>query len=542
VTVKVTPSWQPFLAQVMGVSNMTSTATAKSVLNPATGKPIAIVALNTVMPHEVLGGGTGTFTVFGTIFANSTVPYGPWNQNKNGVVYDDVVDAKDYSNLVLHGYMTTAGTNWPLDWCFGDASSPSPPNNALPVPATGTHSPDPWNTATCNGGSGSQTVTLRYDYVKSGQSQIPDPLLPVGGVGGVPNPWTASSPTYTASSNGVCPGQSSAPVFTSTPAAVNGTTTLLPGEYTSPVVITSGNVVLTDCGNVLQTNLATNQYPGIFRFDKGLAILTPAGTTVQGNNVMIATSAPVAVPGNVPGSVVSGSFVGSGSGNGAPCYPTSVTTTSNVSETDSGSPSCGGVNSSAPAPFGSLFATQYKGVTLLNQSTFKADNPAKYGTGTNFGLILGGAGTITLNPPNSGVYSGIQLFQDRNVPANFGFDAYPGDSATVTVTGVVYNGSLPCNGMPTVNGACATGANLPQPNPFDYWDVGIVFSAGGMLQAGVGTGTGYPNTSTGTVTINGPCVVEDFNTDGKTVITIDGSKNTYSLPGVVGSGNPPLVG
>jgi hypothetical protein len=533
VTVNVTPSWQPFIAQVMGVKSMTSTASAKSVLNPGAGQNIAIVALNQVMPHEVLGGGTGSFNVYGTIFANSTVPYGPWNQSKNGVVYDDVVDAKDNSNLILHGIMETAGNNWPLDWCFGDASSPSPPFNKTPPSYPPT--PDPYNTASCVGGSGSATVTLKYDQIVNKQSSITDPLLPVGGTGGVPDPSDLTQ--------GLCPGETT-PTARTVPAAVNGTTTLLPGQYSSAVIITSGNVQFADCSLQYQSSAtSTASYPGVFRFDKGLALLTPAGTTVQGNNVMIVTKSPVPLPGNVPGSWSGNTFTASGTGNGAPCYPTNVKTTSNVSETDAGSPTCGGTTSSAPAPFGTTFASgPFKGVVLYNQTTLKVDSPTQYGTGTNFSLMLGGGGSITLGAPTTGIYRDIALYQQRATPGNFGLDAFPGDTATVTVNGVVYNASLACYGMPLVSGVCPSISNLPQPNPFQYWDVGIVFNSGGMLQAGVGTGTGYPKTSTGTVTINGPCVVEDFNTDGNTSITIDGTKNTYNLPGVIGSGNPPLVG
>jgi Flp pilus assembly protein TadG len=532
VSVQVTPSWQPFIAQIVGVNNLTSTATAKSVLNPAIGQSVAIVALNQIMPHEVLGGGTGNFNVYGTIFANSTVPYGPWNQTHNGNVYNDVVDAKDTSNLVLHGIMETVGNQWPLDWCFGNSGAPPPPyNNTPPV---GKHSPDPFNTAICS--NVPNLTPLKYDQIVNGQSQISDPLLPVGGSGGVIDPFVDNT-------QGLCPGENSGPTLRSVPAPVNGTTTLLPGEYTSPVIITSGNVQFADCSGAFDP-VATNTaiYPGVFRFDKGLALMTPAGTTVQGNNVMIATGSPVPLPANVPGSWSGSTFVASGTGNGAPCYPAGVNTTGGKPETDAGSPVCGGTTSSAPAPFGSLFtSTAWSGVISYNQSTYAKDT-SQYGTGYNFSLMLGGAGTITLTPPNTGMYRDIGLFQQRATAGNFGLDAYPGDSATITVNGVVYNASLPCNGIPKVNGVCASLNNLPQPNPFAYWDVGVVFNNGGMLQTGVGTGTNYPKTSTGTVTINGPSVVEDFNTDGATTIVIDGTKNTYNLPGVVGSGNPPIVG
>ena len=54
--------------------------------------------------------------------------------------------------------------------------------------------------------------------------------------------------------------------------------------------------------------------------------------------------------------------------------------------------------------------------------------------------------------------------------------------------------------------------------------------AGGTLQTGYGAGwsTG-PAQSTGSVTITGTTVVDDFNTDGATTITIIGKP--YKIPG-----------
>jgi hypothetical protein len=535
VAVRVSPSWSPFLARIMGVSSLSTTASARSILNPGTGQSVAIVALDQVEPHAVLGGGTGTFSVYGTIFANSTVPWSPWNQTHNGVSYDDVVDAKDTSNLILHGIMETVGPNWPLDWCFGTNGGAPPPYNSTPpgYPPT----PDPYNTATC---SASSSVVLKYDLIVNNQTQLTDPLLPGAGGSGVDDPF--ATPTQ-----GLCPQDGNAAPARTVPASVqppnvgtSGTTVLLPGDYANPVVITSGNVQFADCSGAYDLN-PSGQYPGVFRFEKGLAILTQAGTTVQGNNVMIATGSPVPIPGNVPGSWSGNAFTATGTGNGAPCYPSGVTNSNGQAETDSRSVTCGGTTSSAPAPFGTMFANgPYKGVVAYSQASSSADT-SQYGTGTNYAAILGGAGTITLTGPTSGEYRDIVLFQERSIPGNTGLDAQPGDTATVTLNGLVYNASFPCYGWPVVGGACTTSIG-GRSNPYDFWDVGVPFHPGGVLQAGVGTGSGYPRTSHGTVTVNGPSVVDDFNTDGGTAIVIDGTKNTYNLPGVIGSGNPPLVG
>jgi hypothetical protein len=246
------------------------------------------------------------------------------------------------------------------------------------------------------------------------------------------------------------------------------------------------------------------------------------------------------VAGNVPGTVTGGVWSANGNpGNGAPCFPHSpiVQSSVNAPETDGTHP-CVGTNSMPGGP--------YDGVITKSQTWPFAQDNNNYGTGTNFSLILGGAGTITISAPNTGPFKDITLFQNRNVPGNFGLDAVPGDSATVTITSfnnsaVVYNVSLPCKGYPMVSGSCTTNSTKPSANPFDFWDEGTTFHSGGTLQAGAGTGN-HPYLTTGSVTIVGPCVVEDFNTDGNTVIKIDGSMNSYALPGVLSSGNPPISG
>jgi hypothetical protein len=151
----------------------------------------------------------------------------------------------------------------------------------------------------------------------------------------------------------------------------------------------------------------------------------------------------------------------------------------------------------------------------------------------------------------------VGLFQDRSTQGNFGLDAEPNDSATVTVVGVAYNASDPCYGYPKSGGNCTNATNyasLVPNNPYNFWDTGTPFKPGGVMQAGLGMGTvgaapgtgPFPLRSSGSVTIYGPCVVADFNTDGATTITIDGRGNaqfpSYSLPGVAPSGIPKITG
>jgi hypothetical protein len=200
--------------------------------------------------------------------------------------------------------------------------------------------------------------------------------------------------------------------------------------------------------------------------------------------------------GNVPGTVSrSGVFTASGAaGNGAPCFP------SDSPDVDGTSPRCAGSNS------------DLRGVVSLNQKSFNPDNI--WGTGTNFSLIIGGRGTVTLSAPSYGTYNGMSFFQARGTPGNFGFDAEAGDSAAITVTGTVYNNSV-----------ANYGSGLPQ----EYWDVGTIYYPGGIVQTGMGTGTSQ-TTSSGSVTINGTCIVDDFVTDGNSTITVNGA--AYTLPGL----------
>ena len=64
MSVNATPQWTPFFAGIFGIHKLQGFASG-SVGNVAKGPPIGIVALNKVGPHEILGGGTGTFVVVG---------------------------------------------------------------------------------------------------------------------------------------------------------------------------------------------------------------------------------------------------------------------------------------------------------------------------------------------------------------------------------------------------------------------------------------------------------------------------------------------
>ncbi len=122
VTVSANPTWSPFFAGIFGIHQLAGYASG-SVSNTAKGQPFSIVALNQVGPHEILGGGTGTFVVSGDIVLNTNVTNQPWSGSSQGYLWDDAIDAKTDSNLYVYGTIHTIGSLngqmlWPLDTCF----------------------------------------------------------------------------------------------------------------------------------------------------------------------------------------------------------------------------------------------------------------------------------------------------------------------------------------------------------------------------------------------------------------------------------------
>ncbi|MEA2670931.1 MAG: hypothetical protein QOG45_1151, partial [Chloroflexota bacterium] len=390
VAVQLNSTWMPYIAQVLGVTTLSTRASAKALNGAQPGKTVGIVALDKVGPHSILGNGQGTFTVHGDIFANSAVPNNPWTSTQaGGYSYTDVIDAKDNSNLSVFGNLISV-TGMPFDWCFGSKTVPA---NVAKPNGWNESTQGPWNRPPCSVGD----VRLAYEHYLVNQPQVSDPV------------GSALADPIANTGVGLCPGQPAAPVFASPPAG----SLLQPGVYNYPVMINSA-IDLADCSGALDPS--ASGYPGVYRFMKGLYITGAA--TVRGYNVLVATGSPYPLAGNVPGTVSkSGVFTATlgAQGNGAPCFPSASP------DVDGTSPRCAGSNS------------DLRGVVSLNQKSFNPDNI--WGTGTNFSLIIGGHGTVTLSAPSYGIYNGMSFFQARGTPGNFGFNAEAGDSAAITVTG-----------------------------------------------------------------------------------------------------------
>jgi hypothetical protein len=149
VTVQLTSSWTPYIAQVLGFNTLNTKASAKALNGVPPGKNVGILALDKVGPHSILGNGQGSFNVHGDIFANSSVPNNPWTSTQaGGFSYTDVIDAKSNSNLSVYGNLISV-TGMPFDWCFGG----SVPAN-VPKPAGWNEATQgPWNKPSCSVGN-----------------------------------------------------------------------------------------------------------------------------------------------------------------------------------------------------------------------------------------------------------------------------------------------------------------------------------------------------------------------------------------------------
>jgi hypothetical protein len=537
VSVQVNSRWPTFLGGIIGFSSGSTLATSAASNSPNLGSLASIYSIDPTGPHAILGGGSGTFVVSGDMYINTntrtwagTEPgYDQQTQASASLLYNDSLDAKGHSNIYIFG--TIHSPDMPLDTCFGTGSSRGAPfdvplagqavqyQSGVPISAQQANQAPPCNVL---------SPTVEYDGIDNSWKPRGDPLNPPTG-GSLPDPLATGNETL-----GTCPGQPY-PTYTSAsqvPGWVKSLTTgqdtyplpLKPGVYAYPMKITS-SVDFADCLGIYDTSPSNNgTFPGLFRFPSGLQIdLKKSSDVVRGNNVMFATGNPLPIPGNVPGTFNSGTgvFTATGTGNGGPCVPYAA------QSNDNGGTNRADADQSAAACPGTV--GMYPSINYAVNTVPASRPPAgPDGTGSNFSVVIGGVvgSKVTLAPPYAGAFNQVLFFQNRTTAANYGFDAMPGDGATDNLTGLIYNASRPAS------------------TPFGFWDpTGIPFNSGGTLQAGYGitsnSGSGWnPSTSSSSVTVNGICIVDDFNTDGATDITILGT--TYKFPN--GGLGPSIVG
>jgi hypothetical protein len=517
VYLTVTPQWPAFMAQVVGIARLKTAASAAAVnaITKGVGALTSIVALGEHGAHTIFEGGDGVFNINGTIFDNSdgwlSSSQNTWS-GSNGEV--DVIDGKQSGTMNVEGNIDSYVSN-PFDWCFS-GSEP----NAAPPAADGTNPtpPDaPYNIATC---SANKTVIKYYNWQGNEHAQFTtDPL------GGSPTP-PVSSDAYC----GTLPVRTNPATGTD---SSNGATIYYPGIYTSPVVV-GGNAEFYNCSQTLNPASApsytSNAEAGMFFFNNGVALRPGAGQSITGYDVLLVT-------GNaIPDSA--GSAFSQNTGDGEPAIghgSGQCKLTLTYEECDNSYSASGAHCNSEPAPTTSAAA----GTNCNADGSYENSVTAQ---GLNDSLEIGGKGTVTLTASTgtSFPWTDFLTWQLSGTTANIGLDSELGDSANMTLSGIIYDNSL--QGGQDVS----SGSSKEQ-----YWDgnAGIPYLAGGMLIAGYGVaggpdGTGFTcGTESGgvvsqtagcSITIDGLAVVDEFQTEGFTTLNITGS--TYQIPGIKGTG------
>lgn len=484
VHITVQPQWPPFIAQIMGVTQLHTVTGASAINTVVQGGPLtSIVSLGENGAHTILMAGDGQFNVTGTIFDNAN---GWLDSNHDNWSKPDVIDGKENGTMTDRGNIESYA-NPPWDWCFGSASNNPPPTGTNPGASP---PPAPWNQAVCS----ANNTTINYYQWQGGYNQYTSD--PLASNSNLPQPQA---------SDAFCPGQLTPPTYSSgyTPPVVSGVPTYSPGVYNYTVVV-NGSANFLNCSQVLGQSGTPTTYAGLYDFTQGV-VIRPALSTdvVTGQNVLFFTQNP---PDAVAGI--------KNQGDGEPVIGSMGSSCSSGANDN-----CNPVNSPA------------------EQTVNYITNPVNQ-QGLNDSVEMGGTGTINLTAPNSGTWLGFLLWQDRGIMANYGFDAMLGDSANITLGGIVYNDSN------------ITGQILGQET---YWGGhnGIPYLPGGMLVAGFGVDSSTGMTCEGRqpgsarpgnpvtdpvgchVTINGLATVDLFQTQGDTNLTITGS--TFHIPGVAGS-------
>ena len=283
--------------------------------NTATGQPIGIVALNKVGPHEILGGGTGTFVVSGSIVLNTNVTNQPWSgsrpdgRRRGTTPSTPRPTATSTSTARSTAIGTLNGQNlWPLDTCFENNGIQGQGNPCPDAARVRERRPDRPGLGLAGEPDDLHGVTgdHRLQQHRHLGAQISDPLPVARGTAEPAEPST----------NIACPGSPSPTVFSGISGVLSGTQNLQPGIYPNPVELT-GSATFQDCPG------PDGGYPGIYQFDQGLWI-NPQSASDTVTGIQRRHRHRDAVPrgrqragfGGRPGA-----FTASGAGNGAPCLP-----------------------------------------------------------------------------------------------------------------------------------------------------------------------------------------------------------------------------
>ncbi|MHB8324241.1 MAG: pilus assembly protein TadG-related protein, partial [Candidatus Dormibacteria bacterium] len=268
VHISVQPQWPPFIAQIMGVTQLKTVTGASAVNTVVQGGPLtSIVSLGENGAHTILMAGDGQFNVTGTIFDNAN---GCLDTNCDMWGRPDVIDGKQNGTMVDQGNIESYA-NPPWDGCFGSASNtPGPPAGSGNPPA-------PWNSAVCS----NNNTTIKYYNWQGGYTQYTsDPLASDASL-----PQPSSADAY-------CPGQSVQYYHSGyTPPTVGGVPTYSPGVYNHTVTVT-GNANFLNCSQVLGQTGGTTSYTGLYDFKQGLVLRPASGDTVTGNQVLFFTQQP----------------------------------------------------------------------------------------------------------------------------------------------------------------------------------------------------------------------------------------------------------
>lgn len=566
IATTVTPNWGPFIEQILGVAQLSTSATARAILQA----PAGIDSLARSGLHTIYAGGNGLFVVDGSINDNSAgcdpfnpgtnefSPYGPCNGTDG---YGDTVDAFGNGQVAIFGTVNAVDPH-PLDPCFSQPSNaaavPVPtyaPSATLPNPSVSSlpNHATPLSSVTFGGTTypcDSRTINpngISYNAITTGASAITnDPL------GFLPTPSANST---------ICAGGSLNTV--SGFHNYSGGEVLDPGVYTGPVEV-SGSATFHSCPN--------NQ-PGVYVFDQGLEICPQAS-----GDVVSSGNAPTDTPGSTyDGGVTlySAGVYGGSPGSACPTLGTGQDGDGDGDSSDFAVPSLAagiafGANVSsipitpgltqalAPGDVISLTdsAGDYQALTVsgrgagigasripvatqtanaafpsgssvvvdmdspVMQMTWNLNNAATSPLWPvmDYGITIGGVvgSTVTLAAPGAGQgqWGQVALFANRLAPADIGLNAGYQDGALITITGDLYDASMVSPIVAVSTEACAFAPVA------DGGEVIIGNGGSGIPGAPPGpcesqsSAPQSPDCSSNCVTLQGVAVVDAFDTLG----------------------------